>query len=90
MKGDKEIEARLDRADQHRQRKPGLDLWEASAPPQEVEAFYSYLRVWLKKRESGTVIGWKIFAALCREDIPSFELREQALAGTLRERIQRL
>lgn len=86
----KAMSARLDKADQYHVRKNGFDTWEAAAPAEDVKTFYDYLNMWLKKRQSGATIGWKSFAMICREDIPSFELGEQALLGALRDRIRNL
>lgn len=80
----------MDQADQYNSRKNCLEVWEKSAPKEDVDKFYSYVRVWLLKRSSGSSIGWKNFAALCRSDIDSFDLKEQGLMGALSERIKRL
>ena len=87
---DKEISDRMDKADQYKGRKNCLEAWEDSAPKEDIEKFYSYVRVWLLKRASGSSIGWKSFTALCCEDIDSFNLREQGLMGALSGPIKRL
>ncbi len=87
---DENIRKKLASKSQYTNRTNALVAWEQGASKADRKLFEGYVRNWLQMRHDGHSIGWKAFADLCAEDIPSFNVLHQALKGVLGERIKRL